>query len=161
MGSIALYPVPFFFFPRSLGHAATRFSARALTVRAYKYLFPLGMRVTYSIRARRATRKVNYIMRARFRAIATVSNVSRRGILNILRAAIFFSFSIVTVNGASRDSGEGGGGDRPVYESLRLQFTAACRAILFFPLPPPPLSLFAASYGRRLPPIVFPPMKIF
>lgn len=86
MGSIALYPVLFFFDFSTRGHVFPR----ALTVRVYKYLFPLGMRVTYSTRARRAMRKVNYIMRTRFRAIATVSNVSRRGILNILRAAIFF-----------------------------------------------------------------------
>lgn len=45
----------------------------------------------YSIREPIAMRKVNYIMRAWFCAIAIVSNVSRRGILNILHSAIFQS----------------------------------------------------------------------
>lgn len=75
----ALPYIPTFFF--DISNARPRFSMR--TVRACEYLFPLGMRVSIRF-ARVAMRNVNYIMRISFRAIATVSNVSRRGVLNIL-----------------------------------------------------------------------------
>lgn len=84
MGSIALYPDLFF---RSLERTATFF--HALT--ACEYLFPLGMRVSTRF-VYVARRKVNYIIRMSFRAIATVSNVSRRGILNILSILRWASF---------------------------------------------------------------------
>jgi len=85
MGSIALYPVLFFRSPDLC--AATFF--RALTVRARASL-SFGIRESIQF-AQIAMRKVNYIMRTSFRAIAIVSNVSRRGILNIIGSAIFQS----------------------------------------------------------------------
>lgn len=147
MGSIALYPV-LFFFSIFLG-VRSRFSARWPYARARVYFFPLRDKWSLIWFAHTATRKVNYIIRTSFRAIAIVSNVSRRGILNIfmVRSAIFRSW---TASEASPDIA----GSRLVHELLRLQFTVACRAILFFsvlfffPWLVPTRSSFAALYRR-------------
>lgn len=85
-------------------------------------------------------RKVNYIMRTAFRA--TVSNVSRRGILNILRSAIFF---IALVNKTPQD--EEGGEKNTNCSDCNLQLLVV-RFYFFFPLFFPRAHILPRSFGR-------------